>query len=196
MWLYWTSKFLRMSALYTICQCMSCAATTTPMCLPLHSGANGDPEAAPPQVEILERVDVAQLAGLMPDHPNAVPAWFAKELQEELIDTMVRPCPGALWWLNGAAADQRFSYNCQCSRIIVHACRSAQDLRTQPCMCTELCSNKPWISGNGQAACGARARCPALQTLKSCWSRPSWRRPALQPSPPKCRQRTCRSGAS
>jgi hypothetical protein len=42
-------------------------------------------------VDILERVDVAQLAGLMPDAPNALPAWFSDELQEELMDTMVRP---------------------------------------------------------------------------------------------------------
>ena len=55
------------------------------------SGGGRDPEVAPPQAEILERVDAAQLAGLMPDAPNAVPAWFSTELREELIDTMVRP---------------------------------------------------------------------------------------------------------
>jgi hypothetical protein len=42
-------------------------------------------------VEVLERVDAAQLAGLMPDAPSALPAWFSAELREELTDTMVRP---------------------------------------------------------------------------------------------------------
>lgn len=49
-------------------------------------------------MEILERVDAAQLAGLMPDAPSALPAWFSTELQEELIDTMVSP---ARWYTAG-----------------------------------------------------------------------------------------------
>ncbi len=53
-------------------------------------GKGGDPEAPPPAVEVLERVDTAQLAGLMPEPPNARPAWFTAELAEELTDTMVR----------------------------------------------------------------------------------------------------------
>ena len=54
------------------------------------SGKKEDPEAPPPAVDILERVDVAQLAGLMPEAALALPAWFTPDLREELLGTMVR----------------------------------------------------------------------------------------------------------
>ena len=57
------------------------------------SGKKKDPEAPPPAVDILERVDVAQLAGLMPEAAPALPAWFTADLREELLGTMVRLDP-------------------------------------------------------------------------------------------------------
>lgn len=66
----------------------SFADTMSCSCIGGSNSKARDPDAVPPQVEVLERVDTAQLAGLMPDQANAQPAWFTAELAEELTDTM------------------------------------------------------------------------------------------------------------
>lgn len=47
----------------------------------------------PPQVAVLDQVDIARYAGLMGEAPADVPAWFDDQLRDHLLETSVRHLP-------------------------------------------------------------------------------------------------------